>query len=107
MGLIARQIEAAGIPTLTMTSAWDITSSVRPPRAAFYHAPLGHQAGPPGDPDAQRAIVRAALEAAMSMKQSGEITTLDFEWADDAGWEDRAYSPDHVATSADGKPLRD
>ncbi len=100
-------IEAAGVPTLTMTSAWDITAAVRPPRAAFVHAPLGHQTGPPDDPEAQRAIVLAALRAAVSMKSAGQVVNLGFDWAMDAGWEERAYSPEHVPTGPDGRPLRD
>ncbi len=106
MGLIAREIEAAGVPTLTMTSAWDITAAVRPPRAAFVHAPLGQQTGPPGDFETQRAIVQAALEAAISIKRSGEIIDLGFDWTQDEGWEDRAYSAQHMSTGPDGKPVR-
>ncbi len=90
-----------------MTSAWDITAAVRPPRAAFVHAPLGHQTGPPGDSQTQKTIVRAALQAAMAMKQPGEIVDLGLDWNDDSGWEERAYSPDHMATGPDGKPVRD
>ena len=35
VGLIARNAEAAGIPTLSMGSALDIMQAVNPPRAAF------------------------------------------------------------------------
>ena len=40
-----------------MTSALDITQSVKPPRAVFVNFPLGHQTGPPDQPDLQRQIV--------------------------------------------------
>ncbi|MGH0036349.1 MAG: hypothetical protein ACQGVK_15085 [Myxococcota bacterium] len=107
MGLIARVIEEAGVPTLCMTSAWDITRAVLPPRAAYVHAPLGHQTGPPGDALAQKAIVRAALEAGRALTRPGEIVDLGFDWPGDPGWEDRAYSPEHLSTGPDGKPVRD
>jgi D-proline reductase (dithiol) PrdB len=106
VGLIARVLEEAGVPTLIMTSAWDITRAMGPPRAAFLHAPLGHQTGPPGDPDAQRAIVRAALEAGVSIEGPGEIVDLEIPWPHDPGWEARAYSAEHVETDPNGKPKR-
>lgn len=106
MGLIARVLEAAGIPTLIMTSAWDITRALGPPRAAFLHAPLGHQTGPPGDLLAQREIVQATLEAGISIEKPGEIVDLGIAWPRDPGWEERAYAAEHVETDPGGKPKR-
>lgn len=106
VGLIARSIEAAGVPTLCMSSAWDITAAVRPPRSAYLHYPLGHQTGPADEPALQQAIVRAALEAALALREPGAIAELPFRWSGDPGWEERAYAPGHAATGPDGKPLR-
>lgn len=106
MGLIAREIEAAGVPTLCMTSAWDITAAVRPPRAAYYHAPLGHQTGAAGDPEGQCTVVRAALEAAATMQGPGTIVRLDVTWPGAPGWERDAYTPRTTPVGPDGKPLR-
>jgi D-proline reductase (dithiol) PrdB len=106
VGLIARHIEAAGIPTISMTSAWDITESVVPPRSVYFHAPLGHTTGSPGDVPGQAAIVSAALEAGMRASP-GEIVPLPQRWAGDVGWEERAYTPEHTAVASDGKPMRD
>ena len=53
MGLIARQIEAVGIPTLSMTSALSITRAVHPPRGAFLDYPLGHTTGKANEPGLQ------------------------------------------------------
>ena len=94
------------MPTLCMTSAWDITHAVAPPRAVFVHHPLGHQTGAPGDAPGQRALVRAALEAGRSIQQPGEIAVLPQRWHGDAGWEERAYSADHMPMEPDGKPRR-
>ena len=107
MGLIARVIEAAGVPTITMTSAWDITQAVAPPRSAYVHHPLGHQTGAPGDREGQRAIVHAALRAAVAATTPGEIVELPFRWEGDPDWEARAYTPEQAPTGPDGKPIRD
>lgn len=106
MGLIAREIEAAGVPTISMTSAWDITAAVAPPRSVYVHYPLGHTTGSPGDPDGQQAIVRAALRTGIGVPR-GAIARLPFLWNDDPGWEKRAYTPEHSPTGPDGKPVRD
>jgi D-proline reductase (dithiol) PrdB len=106
VGLIAREIEAAGIPTLSLTGAWDITRAVLPPRAVYIHHPLGNQGGAPGDAEGQREIMRRALEVGVAIEQPGEIVRLPFSW-DDPGWESRAYTPEHTQVGPDGKPLRD
>ncbi|MCC6641151.1 MAG: hypothetical protein IT386_08315 [Deltaproteobacteria bacterium] len=100
-------IEASGIPTVCMTSAWDITAAVRPPRSLYVHHPLGHQTGAAGDLAGQKAIVRAALEAAPALAR-GEIRALPFRWKGPAaaGWEARAYTRRETPTTADGKPNR-
>jgi hypothetical protein len=106
VGLIAREIEAAGVPTISMTSAWDITEAVAPPRSVYVHYPLGHTTGRPGDREGQQAIVRAALHTGLGVKR-GEIAPLPFRWEGDPGWEEGAYTPEHSPTGPDGKPLRD
>jgi len=106
VGLIAREIEAAGVPTIAMTSAWDITAAVAPPRSVYVHAPLGHQTGVVGDREGNRALVRGALEAGLATPGPGRITRLAWRWPGDDDWETRAYTPEHTATGADGKPLR-
>ncbi len=94
------------MPTLGMTSAWDITRAVWPPRSVYVHHPLGHQTGAPGDAAGQRALVRAALEAGVAIRVPGEIVALPLRWSGDPGWEARAYTPEHTPTSPDGKPDR-
>ena len=90
MGLIARHVEAAGIPTLCMTSALDITQAVNPPRAAFLDFPLGHTTGKPHQPELQRAILCDALDAFVSLTAPGTIKTLPFRWSADNAWKDTA-----------------
>jgi D-proline reductase (dithiol) PrdB len=93
VGLIARAIEAVGIPTLCMTSALSITRSVNPPRAAFLDFPLGHTTGKPHEPVLQREILLAALEGFESLREPGSVKTLPFQWADDDGWKEPRTLP--------------
>jgi hypothetical protein len=94
VGLIAREVEAAGIPTLCMTSAYDITQAVNPPRAVFLNYPLGHQTGKPDDSANQRAIVLAALNAFETISKPGTIVELPYVWdANDRRWEETDYTP--------------
>lgn len=100
VGLIAREIERSGIPTITLTSAWSITASVNPPRAVYTDFPLGHTAGPPGDADTQRAILRDALDALPTITESGTIVPLTHRWP--TPWRDEARQPvDHRTTRYD------
>ena len=97
VGLIARVVEAAGIPTLCMTSALDITRAVNPPRAVFVNFPLGHQTGKPHQPDQQRAIVRDALRAFETIARPGTIVELPYVWdPNDRDWETTDYTGDFL-----------
>ena len=80
MGLFARAIEKAGIPTISISSALDITSSVRPPRAVFINFPLGHQVGKPFDPDGQRRIILDALHVLETAPEPGTLVELQYKW---------------------------
>jgi hypothetical protein len=85
VGLIARRVEAAGIPTLCMGSALDILKAGNPPRAAFLDYPLGHTTGKPNQPELQREILVQALGGFTSLTVPGSIKMLPFRW-DDEDW---------------------
>jgi hypothetical protein len=97
VGLIAREIERAGIPTMSMSSAWDITMSVRPPRAVFVNFPLNHQTGKANDPALQRRLLLDALRAFETLWMPGQMLCLPYVWdANDRTWEDVDYGPNAV-----------
>jgi D-proline reductase (dithiol) PrdB len=85
VGLIARAIEEAGIPTVSMSSAYDLTTLVKPPRVFFLNYPLGHTAGKALDRDNQLAILRSALGGAKDITEPGTVVELPFVW-DDPFW---------------------
>ena len=84
--LIARHLEAHGIPTLCIASALDIIEAGNPPRAVFLDYPLGHTVGRPFDRDNQRAVVNDALNAFESITTPGAIERLNYRWSDSDAW---------------------
>jgi hypothetical protein len=61
VGLIQRQVEYAGITTVSISLLREITEKTRPPRALFVPFPLGYPLGEPNNPDLQTRIIRAAF----------------------------------------------
>jgi len=99
VGLVARALEAAGMPTLCLTSAYSITASVNPPRAAFSDLPLGHTVGRPHEPEFQRDLLRRAFRAAEAMDEPGTIAPTGVAWDANGSWKRRA-TPTGVETEA-------
>jgi hypothetical protein len=87
VGLIARSIEEAGIPTVYIGSCRDMMSQVKAPRAVFVDFPLGRQCGGPGDVELQTRILRDALEVLASARVRGRIVDLPYAWEEPFGWE--------------------
>ena len=82
-----------------MTSALDITQAVKPPRAVFINFPLGHQTGPPDQPELQRQILMDAMRAFETIKSPGTIVELPYIWdQNDKTWEDRDYTKGWMPT---------
>jgi hypothetical protein len=95
VGLVARHLEAAGIPTVIMACARDITAGAYPPRAVFSHFPLGNPAGRPFDPENQRAVIGAALALLESATGPGTIVDLPHRWHEGEAWVERVYDDGH------------
>ena len=62
MSLVARHLEAAGIPTVIVGSARAIVEECGVPRFLFVDFPLGNPCGKPWDTDMQYKIAGGALE---------------------------------------------
>lgn len=86
MSLVARHLEANGIPTVVMGCAKDIVEFVGVPRLLFSDFPLGNPAGRPGDEHSQRTTLELALRVLETA--SGPRTTMQssLRWSDDASW---------------------
>lgn len=80
MGLIQREIEKAGIPTIAVSIVRKFTEEVLAPRAVFLKWPLGHPLGEPFRTDQQTAVVKSALKALIAIKEPGTIIDLPYRW---------------------------
>ena len=88
-----------------MTSALDITQSVKPPRSVFVNFPLGHQMGKPQEPELQRSILLDALRALETINTPGDIVRLPYVWDEnDHSWEDSDYRPGYLPSYKRAKP---
>jgi hypothetical protein len=85
VGHIARAIEAAGIPTVSVyveafqpTAEWQAT-----PRVAVTRFPMGRPLGAPGNATLQTQVIKAALDL-LAQGQPAQarnlIVKLPFEW---------------------------
>lgn len=83
MGLVARVIEARGIPTVLVSTGRDLTAQVLPPRSVFVNFPMGNPFGRPGDVAMQRRILLDALRLAASARSGGELADLPYAWGED------------------------
>lgn len=81
-GVIARALEARGLPILSMNVLWEAGQEVKPPRTCFLDFPLGCPAGRPNETAQQRDILRAALKLAPEFDPvHWGMKTLPFEWS--------------------------
>jgi len=69
VSLVARAVEQAGIPTMTLAVDKGVVQSVRAPRAAFYEGKFGSVAGLPNYPEHQRRVLDEALRLIEPMDQ--------------------------------------
>jgi hypothetical protein len=80
VGLVARVLEASGIPTVALSMIPDLTRAVGVPRLAAISYPFGRPLGRPHDADGQRAVLRAMLELLPSATGPDACVELPFQW---------------------------
>jgi D-proline reductase (dithiol) PrdB len=80
VGLVARAVEASGIPTVTLSVVRNMTEALPAPRNVLVKFRLGQVFGEPGHTAQQRTILRAALAAQDAVTESGGIVELPYRW---------------------------
>ena len=105
MGLVQREIEAAGITTIILANIPDFAVSVSAPRVVGIEYPFGQQLGRPGDAEGQGAVLRAVLDALVEIETPGEVRHLPFQWPEDVEYGD-APEPTPIATYLTENPFQ-
>ena len=80
MGLLAREIEAAGVTTVALALVSEIAEAARAPRMLYLHWPFGHALGEPGNVAQQRTILHDMLSMARAASQPGMVIELPYRW---------------------------
>ena len=86
LSLIARHLEANGIPTVLMGCAKDIVEHCGVPRFLFSDFPLGNAAGKPHDPASQRQTLELALKVLESAVSARTTVQSPIRWNDSHVW---------------------
>jgi D-proline reductase (dithiol) PrdB len=102
ISLVARHLEANGIPTVVMGCAKDIVEHAAVPRFLFSDFPLGNSAGKPHDPQSQAFTLELALRV-LEAAPAGQTTVQSpLRWSADPAWKldynnIAALSPEELA----------
>jgi hypothetical protein len=96
VGLVARHLEADGLPTVIMGAAKDIVEHCGVPRFLFSDFPLGNSAGKPFDVESQAATLELALRLLESAPAARTTVQSPQRWNDDAMWKLDYSNPDRM-----------
>jgi hypothetical protein len=101
VSLIARHLEANGVPTVVMGCARDIVESAGVTRFLFSDFPLGNSCGKPGDLETQRGLVAMAFDLLQTAAAPRTTVQSLYRWAEDPSWKDDFYrldlTPEQIA----------
>ena len=86
MSLVARHLEANGIPTVIVGAARDVVEQCGVPRFVFTDFPLGNPCGKPYDAEMQRAIIGHAFELLESARAPRTTMQTAFTWDESGSW---------------------
>lgn len=94
MSLIARHLEANGIPTVIMGCARDIVERCGVARFIWSDLPLGNSCGRPFDVGSQRTILGMALDLLESARAPRTTVQTPYRWGLDDAWKDDFWRVD-------------
>lgn len=80
MGLLAREVEAAGVTTVGLALVREVAVSAHAPRFLFLRWPFGPALGEPGQINQQRTVLRDMLSLARRASRSGLVVDLPYRW---------------------------
>ncbi len=80
MAILQREVESAGIATISIALCRDLVESIGVPRAVHYRFPFGYTFGDPNDATMQLRILKEALRLGREIEEVGVIVDLPYEW---------------------------
>jgi D-proline reductase (dithiol) PrdB len=87
VGLIARGVEEAGIPTVYLGSCRDMMKQLMAPRMVFLDFPLGRQCGKPNNIELQMNILKRTFTFLETALEPGLVLDLPFKWDEPFDWD--------------------
>ena len=93
MPVLARLLEAAGLPTVVVTMMPSIASALGAPRIVGVEFPFGHPFGMPHDRQMQRRVLLTALTVLAGAAQPGTRVDVDIVWPQDTREAYRSWQP--------------
>ena len=93
MPVLARRIEAAGIPTVIVTMMPAIAEQLLAPRIVGVEFPFGHPFGQPDDRATQRTVLELALRVLAGASAPGARVDVDIVWPQPRGEAYKAWQP--------------
>ena len=97
VSLVARALEAAGLPTVIMGAAKDVVEYCGVPRFCFSDFPLGNSAGKPSDPASQARTLELALRVLEAAPGPRTTVQSPQTWSADARWKLDYANVDRIA----------
>ncbi len=103
VSLIARHLEANGIPTVVMGCAKDIVEHCGVPRFLFSDFPLGNSAGRPHDAESQAFTLELALRVLESAPGPRTTVQSPLRWSKNADWKLDYSNPERLSAEEIGR----
>jgi hypothetical protein len=92
VSLVARYLEANGIPTVMIATARDIVEYCGVPRLVFVDFPLGNPCGVPFDVEMQSSILDIALGLLETADEPATTVVAPYTWPDGEKWKDTIFT---------------
>jgi D-proline reductase (dithiol) PrdB len=103
VSLIARHLEANGIPTVMIATARDIVESCAVPRLLFVDFPLGSPCGEPYAIEQQRDIFEQALTLLEEARTGQTTREAGYSWSQGDTWKSNVFTEAQPFLSGDAK----
>lgn len=93
MPVLARRIEAAGVPTVVLTMMPDVAQWLLAPRVVGVEFPFGHSFGLPGDDRTHRRVLETAVTVLAGAPAAGTRVDLDLRLPQPRGEAYKSWQP--------------